>query len=228
MKLRVVCSDVCLEKDRKIMLQHIHLSLTSGICYLVGPNGSGKSSLLRLLTSAAQPTSGTIRYYEDFDDSPFAEREIGRHEIRSRIGYLPQRFDGYGHMSVERYIRHQYLQKGLPVNLMKTYVQTQLKETDLWDLRKTRLARLSGGQKQRVGILQSMLGNPDLCLLDEPFESLDVTEAIIFRHRLQQLAVSGIVVISTHRLEWIGHHPDDLVIELDHGRIASIRSCNQE
>lgn len=228
MKLRVECSDVCLEREGKNLLHHIHLSLTSGICYLVGPNGSGKSSLLRMLTSCVEPTSGTIRYYEIFPDSPFAAQPILHHEIRSRIGFMPQRFDGYGHMSVERYIRHQYLQKGLPVDLMKPYVRTQLKETNLWEIRHTRLSRLSGGQKQRVGILQSMLGNPDLCLLDEPFEGLDVMEAMIFRHRLQQLAASSIVVISTHHLEGIGHHPDDHVIELDHGRIVSIRSCNQE
>ena len=216
------CDHVGLEQDHRMIIEGISLMLTVGITYLTGPNGSGKSAFIRLLTSVVPPTSGTLVYQEREREHPFGTRSLSVQEARGMIGYLPQHFTGYSGMSVKQYIVHQALQKGMPLRMVKRHIQAWLTQAGLWNVRKMRLGKLSGGQRQRVGLLQAIIGNPRICLLDEPFEGLDIMEAMVFRHLIQKLAGSCTIVLSTHRLEWIEPHGNDRIVEMEHGKVISV------
>lgn len=218
----IQCDHVGLEQDHRMIIKGISLKLSVGITYVTGPNGSGKSAFIRLLTSVVPPTSGTVVYQECEREHPFGTRSLSVQEARSMIGYLPQHFTGYSGMSVKQYIVHQALQKGMSLRIAKRHIQAWLSQAGLWNMRNMRLGKLSGGQRQRVGLLQALIGNPRICLLDEPFEGLDIMEAMVFRHLIQKLAGSSTIVLSTHRLDWIEPHENDRIVEMDQGRIISV------
>lgn len=218
-KITIECNHVSKILDGSRVVDDFTLTFLPGITYLIGSNGSGKSSLLQMLTTVIPPTEGTIVYFSRGSEHLFCDREMTTREVRQIISYVPQFFIGYPEMSVKGYLLHQALQKGIPSNIMMHHMKEWLTCTDLWSERKTKLSRLSGGQRQRLGLLQALIGNPRICLLDEPFEGLDIMEAMFFRQLIQKLAVTSTIVMSTHRLEWIDPHHQDRVIEMEKGRM---------
>lgn len=220
-KIRIECDHVVLILDGSKVVNDFSLTFSPGITYLIGPNGSGKSSLLQMLTTVVPPSEGAIVYFLRGSEQMFDFRKMTTREVRKVISYVPQHFIGYPEMSVKGYLFHQALQRGVPSIVVKRQLKEWLTQTDLWSERTTKLSRLSGGQRQRVGLLQALIGNPHICLLDEPFEGFDIMEAMFFRHLIQKLALTSTVVMSTHRLEWIDPHHQDRVIEMEKGRIIS-------
>lgn len=83
-----------------------------------------------------------------------------------------------------------------------------------------KLRTLSGGQRQKVGLIQALINHPRICILDEPFESLDIGERIYFQRILQRLSYHSIIVISTHLLDEIQPSSEDKLLYLNEGKIA--------
>ncbi|CAH1215328.1 Arginine transport ATP-binding protein ArtM [Paenibacillus plantiphilus] len=221
--LFIECDQLVKEDGGKRSLSGVSATFRPGITYLIGDNGAGKSTLLRLLTTIIRPTKGRLRFRE-YDQNRSAEeawRDLPLREVRQTIGYLPQHFIGYPEMTTSAYLYHQALQKGISARTAGRELDAWLTDASLLAERGTKLEQLSAGQRQRVGLLQAMLGNPRVCLLDEPFESFDIMEAMLFRYRIQQLARRSTVIISTHRLEWMDEGEQDRVIELAEGRIIN-------
>lgn len=219
--LFIECDKLIKEDGGRRSLNGVSATFRPGITYIIGPNGAGKSTLLRLLTTIIPATSGMLRFREHKPGGSAEEqwRNLPFREVRQTVGYLPQHFTGYSEMTAAAYLYHQALQKGISAGTARRELDAWLEEASLQSQRNIRLGRLSAGQRQKAGLLQAMMGNPRVCLLDEPFESLDVLEAMAFRHRLQQLAERSTVIISTHRLEWIDQGSDDRIIELAEGAI---------
>lgn len=218
-KITIDCNHVSKILDGSKVVDDFSLTFLPGITYLIGANGSGKSSLLQMLTTVIPPTEGTIVYFLRGSEHLFYNRKMTTREVRQIISYVPQFFIGYPEMSVKAYLFHQALQRGIPTYIVKRHMKEWLTSTDLWSERKTKLFKLSGGQRQRLGLLQALIGNPRICILDEPFEGLDIMEAMFFRQLIQKLAMTSTIVMSTHRLEWIDPHHQDRVIQMEKGRM---------
>ncbi len=172
----------------------ISVELDRGLCGLLGPNGAGKTTLMKVLATLLEPTAGTF-VYDGIDGvaDPLA--------IRRRLGYLPQDFGFYPHLSARAMLDYFASLKGLPWFGRGKHVKAILEQVNLHDVQRRKLGTFSGGMRQRFGIAQALLGNPDLLIVDEPTAGLDPQERVRFYNLLGELAQDRVVVLSTHIVE---------------------------
>jgi ABC-type multidrug transport system ATPase subunit len=176
-------------------LRGVDLDLPNGMFGLLGPNGAGKSTFMRILAGLLEPTSGTVTLDgEDIVAKP--ER------VRERLGYLPQEFGFYPHLSGEQMLEHLLKLKGVraPGGLRKLASEL-LDRVNLTFAAKRKVKSYSGGMRQRLGIAQAIAGDPRLIIVDEPTAGLDPEERLRFYYLLAELAEGRTVILSTHIVE---------------------------
>ncbi|MBX2840610.1 MAG: ABC transporter ATP-binding protein [Flammeovirgaceae bacterium] len=176
-------------------LKNVSLTIHNGMFGLLGPNGAGKSSLMRIIATIQEPSSGTVT---------FNEKDIIRNPgyIRKQIGFLPQEFGVYPKISAEHLLNHLAVLKGITrKNDRKEQVWALLQQTNLFEDRKKAVHTFSGGMKQRFGIAQALLGNPQLIIVDEPTAGLDPEERNRFLNLLSEIGENKVVILSTHIVE---------------------------
>lgn len=176
-------------------LQSVALDIENGMFGLLGPNGAGKSTLMKILAGLLEPTSGTITL--DGVDVLADPRSLAM-----RLGYLPQEFGFYPHLSGEDMLAFLLRLKGVhaPSGLMKL-ARELLARVNLADAAKRKVKGYSGGMRQRLGIAQALAGDPRLIIVDEPTAGLDPEERQRFYRLLAELASERIVLLSTHIVE---------------------------
>lgn len=176
-------------------LQGVSITVSKGMFGLLGPNGAGKTTLMRVVAGLLEPTSGTVRF--DGEDVVEDPRRIHR-----KLGYLPQDFGFYPHLSGEAMLRFLLRLKGVeaPQGLDRL-VGELLERVNLAYAAKRKVKGYSGGMKQRLGIAQALAGDPRLVIVDEPTAGLDPEERIRFYRLLAELAEDRTVLLSTHIVE---------------------------
>lgn len=172
-------------------LHDLNLRLGPGVLGLLGPNGAGKSTLMRILATITKPTTGCVRWNgTDIARSP--------HELRAVLGYLPQDFGVYPHLTAVEFLEYLAAIKGLDGQAARRRIDELLQLVNLTEARQRPLGGFSGGMKQRVGIAQALLNDPRLLIVDEPTAGLDPEERARFRNLLSDLSSDRIVILSTH------------------------------
>ena len=172
-------------------LRNVQLSLKPGVLGLLGPNGPGKSTLMRILATITQPSSGRVLWNDnDIARNPDA--------LRGVLGYLPQDFGVYPHLSAIEFLDYLAAVKGIPPAAARQRITELLALVNLADAAKRPLGGYSGGMRQRVGIAQALLNDPQLLIVDEPTAGLDPEERVRFRNLLSELSGERIVILSTH------------------------------
>jgi ABC-type multidrug transport system ATPase subunit len=173
-------------------LQGIDLDVPVGMFGLLGPNGAGKSTLMRVLAGLLEPTSGSVQL--DGQDV-LADPMI----VRRTLGYLPQDFGFYPHLSGEQMLQHLLVLKGVHApNGLRSLTAELLERVNLSFAARRAVKSYSGGMRQRLGIAQAIAGNPKLVIVDEPTAGLDPEERLRFYHLLTELAEDRTVLLSTH------------------------------
>lgn len=173
-------------------LDHVSLTISTGMFGLLGPNGAGKSTLMRTIATLQDADSGSV-FLDDLD----VLNE--KHEVRKLLGYLPQDFGLYPKVSAKRMLNHFATLKGIgPASLRQKECDWLLDKTNLYNVRNQHLGGFSGGMKQRFGIALALLGSPKLIIVDEPTAGLDPEERSRFHHLLCEVAQDIIVILSTH------------------------------
>jgi len=176
-------------------LKDVTLTIPNGMYGLLGPNGAGKSTLMRTLATLQDPDEGSI-HLGDID--VLKQRD----EVRKTLGYLPQEFGVYPKASAEKLLDHFAILKGITQrDERKDIVESLLRQTNLWDVRKQKLGGFSGGMRQRFGVSVALLGNPKLMIVDEPTAGLDPSERVRFLNLLSEVGESSVVILSTHIVE---------------------------
>lgn len=176
-------------------LQGVDLNLSEGMFGLLGPNGAGKTTLMRILAGLLEPTSGEVTLDgEDVLANP--------EKLWSRLGYLPQDFGFYPHLTGEKMLAYLLQLKGVhAANGLRNLCRELLARVNLTFAARRKLKTYSGGMRQRLGLAQAIAGDSRLIIVDEPTAGLDPEERLRFYYLLAELAEKRIVLLSTHIVE---------------------------
>jgi len=190
----------------------VTMRLGPGLVGLLGPNGAGKSSLMRIAATVTRPTSGQVLF--DGTDA------VARPDLlRRNLGYLPQDFGVYPHLSAREFLSYLAAVKGIPARTARTRIGELLELVDLAGVGRRPLGKYSGGMLRRVGIAQALLADPTVLIVDEPTAGLDPEQRVLFRNLLSDLAGDRVVLLSTHIVSDVESAASAIAI-MAHGRIA--------
>ena len=174
-----------------VALEKINLTMSSGVYGLLGPNGAGKTTMMKIMTDLIPPSTGRVL----LDGRDIAAMGA---EFRKKLGYLPQDFGVYPNFTAEQFLLYIARLKGLSKYEAKRQTDDLLAMVGLEEKARKKLRGFSGGQRQRVGVVQALLGDPEILVLDEPTAGLDPEERIRFRGIISALSQQKIVLLSTH------------------------------
>jgi ABC-2 type transport system ATP-binding protein len=178
-----------------VALQDVNLEIPPGMFGLLGPNGAGKTTLMRILAGLLEPTAGNVT----LDGENIL---IKPERLWSRLGYLPQDFGFYPHLSGEAMLTYLLNLKGVEApGGTKALAKQLLERVNLAFAAKRKVKSYSGGMRQRLGIAQAIAGDPRLIIVDEPTAGLDPEERHRFYRILAELAEHRTVLLSTHIVE---------------------------
>jgi len=183
----------------------VTMRLGAGLVGLLGPNGAGKSSLMRIAATVTRPTSGQVL----FDGTDAVARPDA---LRRNLGYLPQDFGVYPHLTAREFLSYLAAVKGMPARVARTRIGELLELFDLTGAGRRPLGKYSGGMLRRVGIAQALLADPRVLIVDEPTAGLDPEERVVFRNLLSDLAGDRVVVLSTHIVSDVESVASDIAI----------------
>jgi ABC-2 type transport system ATP-binding protein len=189
----------------------LDLSVAEGTIFgLLGPNGAGKTTTIMMLLGILHPTAGTFSLF----GQPM--RSVG---VRSRVGYLPEKFQLPGFLKAREFLRYQSRLHGLRGAVAETRITDLLAKVGLADRADSPIAAYSKGMQQRLGLAQALLNDPDLIILDEPTSALDPVGRMDVRAVIEDLKSRGkTVLLNSHILSDVERVCDSVAI-LRKGRL---------
>ena len=184
-----------------------------GITGLLGPNGAGKSSLLQLLSGLLPPSGGSVRV---FGEAPFRNPAV-----LSRLGLVPEGDRLPAGLRADRWLRMMGELSGLSGEGLRSAVARALVTVGMADRAHLPFARMSKGMRQRIRLAQALLHEPELLILDEPFNGLDPEARLTLMTLLRDLAAGGTrILVSSHILGEIAQLTDRILL-LFRGRLLA-------
>ncbi len=160
---------------------------------LLGPNGAGKTTTIRMLMDIIKPDSGEARV---LGQAPGASR--------ARVGYLPEERGLYRTLKVLDCLTYLGQLKGMPRAAARQRAQQLLERVALSEWGKRKVDELSRGMQQKVQLIASIIHDPELVILDEPFQGLDPVNAEMVRGLIRDLRAEGkTVVLSAHEMSLV-------------------------
>jgi len=180
----------------------ISLSIQKGKIFgLLGPNGAGKTTLIRMITRILLPDSGTIL----FDGKPHNDKHT------ERIGYMPEERGLYKNMKVYDQLVYLGKLKGLSAADAKAKTLQWLQRLEIETWRDKKIEELSKGMSQKVQFIGTVIHEPELLILDEPFSGLDPINSQIIDEEIHRLKAEGkTIIFSTHRMEQVDQICDEI------------------
>ncbi len=201
--------DVSKTFSHVVAVNRLSLSVPRGVVYgILGPNGAGKTTTIRMLVGILRPDTGTVRVLDS--DAPS--------QIKARLGYLPEEKGLYKKMRVLDLVAYFGRLKGMSRVAAYSQGRRLLDEFELGDWHDQKCESLSKGMGQKVQIVATLIHDPELIVLDEPFSGLDPVNVELVRNIvLAQRARNRTVLLSTHVMEQAEQICDGLIL-INHGR----------
>lgn len=196
-------------------LKEITFSVEKGeILGFLGPNGAGKTTTMRILTCFFPATSGKARIagFDVFEEP---------HEVKRRIGYLPENVPLYRDMTVMDYLSFVAGIKGVERSKIKKRVGVVMDECGLTEMSYKLVNELSKGYRQRVGLAQALVNEPEVLILDEPTVGLDPKQIIEIRKLIKGLAGKRTIILSTHILPEVSMTCQRVII-INQGKVVAV------
>ncbi len=190
-------------------VKDLSFSVQSGEIFgLLGPNGAGKTSTIRMLMDIIKPDAGRIRI---LGEPPSAA-------TKNRIGYLPEERGLYKGLRVMDTLLYLAALKDVPRDEVEQRADTLLHRVNLWSNRQDKISALSKGMQQKLQFVVTILHDPDLVVLDEPFQGLDPINTELIQEMIAALPARGkTVILSTHMMNQVEQLCDRILL-IDHGR----------
>ena len=192
------------------ILHGISFSAESGKALgLLGRNGAGKTTTIRILMDVFKANSGTLL----LDGKPFLPRE-------HQIGYLPEERGLYPKKTVSEQLVYLGVLRGLNPKTAKEHARKWLERMGVLEYENRKLETLSKGNQQKVQLAQTLICDPEIIILDEPFSGLDPVNSQILKDVIrEQIQIGKIVLFSSHQMSYVEEFCEDIVI-LNHGEIV--------
>jgi len=195
--------------DGKVAVDQVSFDVKGGEVFgLLGPNGAGKSTLIRMAMDILRPDSGSIL----ISGRPSTDAD------HDRVGHLPEERGLYKKQKVLDVLDYFGRLKGMTGPDVKAKAQAALARVGLGEWAKKRVDQLSKGMQQKVQIVATLLHDPEVVILDEPFTGLDPVNARMVKEIIATLKREGrLVVLSTHQMDQVEELCDRIVM-IDRGR----------
>ena len=201
----------------KEVLHGISFSIESGRALgLLVRNGAGKTTTIRILMDVFRANSGTITV----DGKPFHPRDF-------RIGYLPEERGLYPKKGVQEQLIYLAQLRGSSRSDAKRQSERWLKRLGVEEYAQRKLETLSKGNQQKVQLAQTLVCDPDLVILDEPFSGLDPVNSQILKDVIrEQIEAGKLVIFSSHQMSYVEEFCEDIVL-INHGEIVLSGNLDQ-
>jgi ABC-2 type transport system ATP-binding protein len=210
----ILCRNIAKRFRALTAVDGVTFSVASGeICTILGPNGAGKSTLIRMLCGLALPDSGDLSVC---GHSPCVDRQA----FRKRIGVVPENLGLLPELTVEEHLRMSGPIYGLDRRTTRRRSDEVLEFLGLSEGRKTYARECSHGMRKKTALAMALLHNPELLMLDEPFEGVDPASAETVRLLLLAAAGRGITVLLTSHILSLVDRISQHVLFLRQGRIV--------
>lgn len=194
----------------KTVLKGVSLSVSSGRALgLLGRNGAGKTTAIRIIMNVFSPDSGKVL----LDGKPMASQKV-------KIGYLPEERGLYPKKIIMPQLIYFGRLNGLTAKQAEQNGDRLLKRLGMTEYRNKRLDTLSKGNQQKIQLVATLIADPDIVILDEPFSGLDPVNAMLLKDIVKEMIAAGkIVLFSSHQMNYIEEFCSDIAI-LNGGKIV--------
>ncbi len=174
-------------------LNKVSIKIPKGSIYgLLGPNGAGKTTFIRLINQISKPDKGEILFY----NKPLTEEHI------QKIGYLPEERGLYKKMKVGEQVMYLAQLKGMSKIGAKTKLTEWFDKFDILDWWDKKIEDLSKGMAQKIQFIVTVVHEPELLILDEPFSGFDPINTELIKQEILELKKKGTTIIfSTHNMQ---------------------------
>jgi len=202
-------TDLVKDFDGKRAVDHITMNLKRGeILGMLGPNGAGKTTTIRMILNIIAPDEGKLRVLGE----PFSEA------LKNRIGFLPEERGLYRKMKVMEVLQFMGELKGMKPAEIRRKGREMLAQFDLADYEHRKIEELSKGMAQKVQFISTILHDPEVLILDEPFSGLDPVNIEIVSNLILTMKKRGVsIIFSTHLMEYAEKIIDSVVM-IDQGK----------
>jgi len=179
--------------EHKVAVHDLNLRIEAGTMFgLLGPNGAGKTSTIRMMVGITVPDSGTVSLF----GCPFSRESL------KKVGYLPEERGLYRKMKVMDQLVFMGQLHGLTAELAAKRAQAWCERLQILDAAQNKTEELSKGMQQKIQFIVTLLHEPDLIIMDEPFAGLDPVNATLLQDTLVDLKKEGrAILFSTHRMD---------------------------
>jgi len=181
--------------ENKIAVKDLSLSIDAGTMFgLLGPNGAGKTSSIRMMVGITMPDSGTVNLL----GKPFTRESL------KRIGYLPEERGLYKKMKVMDQLVFMGELRGLDKTVAAKRAHDWCERLQILEAADKKTEELSKGMQQKIQFISTLLHDPALVIMDEPFSGLDPVNAVLLQDTLVDLKKAGkAILFSTHRMDQV-------------------------
>jgi len=184
---------------------------------LLGPNGAGKTTIIRLMLGIFEPQGGSVSILGG----------VMNEDKKNQIGYMPEERGLYQDVLLERVLVYLAMLKGLPRKEAHRRVALYLERFDLWTYRNKRVKELSKGMQQKAQIIATLVHQPRLVVVDEPFSGLDPVNTQMVKDLLLELRADGTTIImSTHQMHQVEELCDRILL-INRGRVVLYGDLDQ-
>lgn len=200
--MKIVLKNITKKYKNKEVLSHLNFEFDNKIYAFIGHNGSGKSTLMRIITGLIEPTQGEVIFYQN-------DKIIDYKKVK--FGYLSQEFNAFKEFSVYEQLEYFAIMKKINKKVYSNEIKKVLVEVNLWENKDVKCKNLSGGMIRRLGIAQTLLGSPDVIILDEPVVGLDPDERMRFMEIIKSIQLDIPIIFSTHIIDDISSLSSEII-----------------
>jgi len=215
--MKIVLKNITKKYKNKEVLSHLNFEFDNKIYAFIGHNGSGKSTLMRIITGLIEPTQGEVMFYQN-------DKIIDYKKVK--FGYLSQEFNAFKEFTVYEQLEYFAIMKKINKKVYSNEIKKVLVEVNLWENKDVKCKNLSGGMIRRLGIAQTLLGSPDIIILDEPVVGLDPDERMRFMEIIKSIQLDIPIIFSTHIIDDISSLSPEIIF-FKNGQIKFNGSSSQ-